>query len=93
MQSFFGSAGAFQEVWVIASVGLLFAALIVLLGRRLLRRTLPPKQNPRMSDAFDQGSTSEKRAVLRRRGNATKVYIADAEKPDELSQAWWWIAP
>jgi hypothetical protein len=92
MQSYFGFAGAFQEVWMIASVGLLFASLIVLVGLRLLRRTRPvrpvPKENPRKPDPFDHGSASEKRNALRRRGKATKVYISDVENPDELSQGW-----
>jgi hypothetical protein len=94
MLSLLGFVDPFQEGWMVASVGILISALVVLVGFRLLRlrRSLSsrssPKEDAPKPEPFYYGSSSEKRAAFRREGRATKVYISDVEKPEELCQGW-----
>ena len=94
MQLPFGSAVSLFQVGMVASFGIMSAGLVavmsVLIRRRRHTCPLPPlsKDNTAKPDPFEYGSASERRAAVRRGGKPTKVYVAYADKPDELFQGW-----
>jgi hypothetical protein len=80
--------------WMIPAVGIVVTCFCFVVGRRLLapqRAAPPPSPAPgptaAPTDVFLHGSTRERRAAPRRRGNSIEVFFAPAPNQEPL-HAW-----
>ncbi len=81
---------------VIPVIGLLAAGFTFFAGRWALRRRRnrppvpPPPAEPASPDydPFDQGSLTERRRALRRKGNSVEVLVGEGESPAEPVRGW-----
>lgn len=89
-----------HKEWVAPAIGVAAALLVFAIGRlwvvlraRSRRRTIPlPAPNIALKDPdgdlFAQGSNVERRASLRRSGNAVAIQISDAEATAKPHHGW-----
>jgi hypothetical protein len=75
--------------WTILAIGIVFGCFAFVLGRRFFtpRPGEPPPAEKPPEDVFVEGSTMERRAAPRRRGNSGEVFLAEASDKEKLP-AW-----
>jgi hypothetical protein len=80
------------QTTVIPAIGLLAAGLTLLTGRWALRRKrrpeLPPPPEQGTHDPFDQGSRTDRRRSLRRKGNPVEILLGECEATREPLRGW-----
>lgn len=83
------------QTLLVPSIGLTFAALALIVGRRALSsRCQAPPPAPAAAppapdlDPFEHGSVSEKRQAVRRSGNPVEVQVVDPGTKAPLTNGW-----
>ncbi len=83
------------EFWIIPVIGMVSAGLALLVGKAMLgrrrdglARPVVVKNEAPEKDPFVEGSTTERRSALRRKGNPVEVLLADSEGKKELGRGW-----
>ena len=79
------------EAWAVPVIGVLTAGLTLLAGRAAIRRRRARGDGAASHDdhdPFEDGSASERRATVRRKGNHVEILVTDADSPDEPIRGW-----